>query len=132
MHTSITATYAAILALIMVALAINVTVHRVKLGVPLGDGGNPQMLRMIRLHANAVEYVPLAGLLMLIYELGGGWQPALHAAGIVLIVARLLQSWNMWSTEVAGFGRRSGQGLTWLTTAVLALLNLWQAAHFSA
>ena len=60
MSVSITALYAAILALIIVALGINVTVHRVKLRVSLGDGGNPTMLRMIRLHANAIEYIPLA------------------------------------------------------------------------
>jgi hypothetical protein len=129
MSVSITALYAAILAIIIVALAINVTIHRVKLGVPLGDGGNPQMLRMIRMHANAAEYVPLAGLLMLIYEIGGGWHTALHAAGIVLVIARLLQTWNMWETEIAGFGRRAGQSLTWLTIAILALLNLWQVAR---
>jgi uncharacterized membrane protein YecN with MAPEG domain len=129
MSITITALYAAILAVIVVALAINVTVHRVKLAVPLGDGGNPEMLRMIRLHANAAEYIPLACLLMLIYEIDGGTRLALHAAGIVLVVARLLQSWNMWETEVAGFGRRTGQGLTWLTIIALALLNLWQIAH---
>ena len=129
MSVSITALYAAILALIIVALAINVTVHRVKLSVPLGDGGNPQMLRMIRLHANAAEYVPLAGLLMLIYEIDGGWHVALHLAGVVLVVGRLLQTWNMWGTEIAGFGRRTGQSLTWLTITILALLNLWQFAR---
>jgi len=132
MHITITAFYAAILAIIMVALAINVTVHRVKLRVPLGDGGNPQMLRMIRLHGNAVEYVPLAVLLMLIYEIDSGGHKALHAAGIVLVIGRLLQIWNMWTTEVAGFGRRTGQSLNWLTIAVLALLNLWQIAHATA
>ena len=49
MPLSITALYAGILALILIALAINVTVHRVKLRVPLGDGGNAEMRRMIRL-----------------------------------------------------------------------------------
>ena len=131
MSISITAFYAGILALIIVALGINVTMHRVKLSVPLGDGSNAQMLSMIRLHGNAAEYVPLAGLLMLIYEIGGGWHMALHAAGIVLVVARLLQSWNMWETEIAGFGRRAGQGLTWLTIVVLALLDLWQVARIA-
>ena len=63
MSIMLTALYGAVLALIIIALGINVTVHRVKLKVPLGDGGNPQMLRMIRLHANAAEYVPLAVLL---------------------------------------------------------------------
>ena len=43
MMLSITALYAGILALIVVALAINVTVHRVKLRVPLGDGGNQDL-----------------------------------------------------------------------------------------
>ena len=48
------------LALIVRGAAVNVTVHRVKLRVPLGDGGNAQMLRMIRLHGNAAEYIPFA------------------------------------------------------------------------
>jgi uncharacterized membrane protein YecN with MAPEG domain len=121
---SVTALYAGILSLIMVALAINVTMHRAKLRVPMGDGGNPIMLRMIRLHGNAVEYLPLALVLMAIYEINGGW----HAAGIALIVGRILQSWNMWSTEIAGFGRISGQSLTWLTIIALALLNLTKLA----
>jgi hypothetical protein len=64
-----TALYAGILALIAIALAINVAVHRVKLRVPIGDGGNAEMRRMIRLHGNAAEYIPLAIVLMLIYEL---------------------------------------------------------------
>jgi hypothetical protein len=32
----------------------------------------------------------------------------------------------MWSSERPGFGRGSGQSLTWLTIAALALLNLWK------
>jgi len=128
MPLPITAAYASILALIMVALAINVTVHRAKLKVPLGDGGNPDMLRMIRLHGNAVEYLPLAIVLMALYEINGGWHWALNAIGIALIVARLLQSWNMWNTAIAGFGRISGQSLTWLSIAALAVLNLLKVA----
>ena len=124
MQLSITALYAGILALIFVALAINVTRHRVKFRVALGDGGNPAMLRMIRMHANAAEYIPFAVVLMALYEFNGGWHTALHIIGIVLIVARVLQSWNMWTTENAGFGRRAGQSLTWLSIVALALLNL--------
>jgi hypothetical protein len=128
MPVSVTALYAGILAIFVIALAINVTVHRARLRVSLGDGGNPVMLRMIRLHANAAEYVPLAIGLMLAYELNGGSHTALHIVGIVLIVARILQSWNMWVTEVAQFGRISGQTLTWLSIAALAVLNLWRVA----
>jgi uncharacterized membrane protein YecN with MAPEG domain len=92
MTGSITALYAGILALLIVALGISVTVHRVKLGVSLGDGDNPQMLRMIRLHGNAVEYIPIALVLMLVYEINGGWHMALHAAGVALVIGRLLQT----------------------------------------
>lgn len=124
MPLSITAIYAAILALIILALGINVTVHRVKLRISLGDGGNPQMLRMIRLHANAIEYIPLALLLMALYEFNGGWHAALHAVGIALIAGRLVQTAGMWSTEMPGLGRRIGQTLTWASLGALALLNL--------
>ena len=128
MPIAITALYAGILALVVVALGVNVTVHRVKLQVPLGDGGNPRMLRMIRLHGNAIEYVPLAVLLMLIYELNGGWHTALHIAGIALVVGRVLQTWGMWGTEMPGFGRGAGQTLTWVSIAALAVLNLARIA----
>ena len=124
MPIAITALYAGILALIIFALGINVTIHRVKFGVPLGDGGNPQMLRMIRLHGNACEYVPLAVFMMLIYEINGGWHMALHIAGIALVVGRIAQTWGMWATEAPNLGRQFGQSLTWLSIAALAVLNL--------
>jgi hypothetical protein len=116
------------LALLIVALSINVTQHRAKLKVGLGDGGNPIMLRMVRLHANAVEYTPIALLLMGVYELNGGPRLALHVAGIAFIVGRVLHMWGMWSTDQPNFGRVAGQSLTWLTIITLAVLNLWRLA----
>jgi uncharacterized protein len=128
MSVSITALYGAILGLIVIALAVNVTVHRVKLRVPLGDGGNAQMRRMIRLHGNAAEYIPLALALMLIYELNGGGPMALHIVGIALIAGRIIQTWGMWATDMTNIGRQIGQSLTWLSVASLAVLNLWKLA----
>ena len=128
MTLSITALYAGILALIVVALAINVTVHRAKLQVPLGDGGKPEMRRMIRLHGNAAEYIPLAIALMAIYELNGGGHTALHIVGIALIAGRVVQTWGMWTTDMPNIGRQFGQSLTWLSVAALAVLNLWKLA----
>jgi len=124
MSVSITALYAGILALIVIALAVNVTVHRVKLRVPLGDGGNVEMRRMIRLHGNAAEYIPLALVLMAIYELNSGSHTALHVIGITLIAGRVIQTWGMWATDMTNIGRQIGQSLTWLSVAALAVLNL--------
>ena len=126
MALAITALYAGILALIVIALAINVTAHRVKLRVPLGDGGNAQMRRMIRLHGNAAEYIPFAVLLMAIYELNGGAHMALHIIGIALVAGRVVQTWGMWATDMTNIGRQIGQSLTWLSLIALAVLNLWK------
>lgn len=128
MSVQITALYAGILALLLTVLAINVTVNRAKLKVTLGDGGNAQMLRMARIHGNSAEYLPIAIVLMGLYELDHGLPLPLHIAGIVLIVGRLLYAWGMWNTAEAGFGRVAGTSLTWLTIAALAVLNLWQVA----
>ena len=43
---------------------------------------------------------------------------------IALVAGRLIQTWAMWSTEVAGPARGVGQTLAWLSIALLALLNL--------
>ena len=126
MSVSITALYAGILALIVIALAINVTMHRVKLRVPLGDGGNAEMRRMIRLHGNAAEYIPLAIALMAIYELNGGGHTTLHIIGVALIAGRVIQTLGMWATDKTNIGRQIGQSLTWLSVIALAVLNLWK------
>ena len=126
MSVAITALYGAILGLIVIALAINVTAHRVKLRVPLGDGGHAQMRRMIRLHGNAAEYIPLALVLMAIYELNGGAHMTLHIVGIALVAGRLLQTAGMWTTDMPNIGRQIGQSLTWLSLIALAVLNLWK------
>jgi uncharacterized membrane protein YecN with MAPEG domain len=126
MPVVITAFYAAILALIVTALAANVTFHRVKLGVSLGDGGKPQMLRMIRIHANTVEYVPIGVMLMALYELDRGTPAVLHAAGIGLIACRVVFAAGTWNNDAPNRLRATGITLTWIIIAALAGLNLWQ------
>ncbi len=126
MPVAISALYAGILALLIVVLAMNVTVHRVTLRVSLGDGGKPQMQRMIRLHGSAIEYVPLGVLLMGLYELDGGSPFALHATGIALVLGRLLFVAGVWNNDAPNPIRATAAMLTWLVIAALAILNLWQ------
>jgi len=126
MSVSITALYAAIFALWLTALAINVTAHRVKFSVGVGDGGNPTMLRMIRLHANAAEYLPITLILMGVYEINGGSHLVLHLAGVAMILARLAHASALWRSPVAGPARQFGQGTTWIVIVALSLANLWK------
>ena len=124
MPVAVTALYAGILALIVTALAINVTAHRVS----LGDGGKPQMQRMIRIHGNTVEYLPLGIVLMGLYELNGGARLPLHACGIALILGRLLFIAGVWNSDGPNLVRATSMTVTWLAVAALAILNLWQIA----
>lgn len=126
MPVPVTALYAGIFGLLIVALGSNVTANRLKLRIMLGDGGNARLQRMIRIHGNTVENIPIALLLMGLYELDGGLAPVLHAAGVALIVGRLLYVAVLWRYERASPIRATGVILTWLVIGVLAILNLLQ------
>ncbi len=126
MSATITALYGGILALIIVIMGINVTIHRFRSGIMIGDGGEKRLRRMVRIHGNSVENIPLSVLLMGLYELDGGEKMVLHAAGISLIVGRVLFAVPLWSHDGPSPIRASGVTLTWGTTAVLAMLNILQ------
>lgn len=125
MIAPVTAEYAAILGIFLVLVGINVTIHRVRLKVPLGDGGNELMQRMIRIHGNASEYIPIALILMFFAEADGAGRLAIHIAGVALVAGRLLHAQGLWQSSLPDFGRGVGQTLTWLVIAGLGVLNLW-------
>ena len=84
--------------------------------------------RAIRAHANAVEYLPIALLLLLILELDQTRAWLLNLFGIVLIVGRILHAIGLSSTAGTSFGRFAGTALTMLVIILMALLLLWQFA----
>jgi len=124
----ITPFYAGLLALWFLVLSARV-VQRRQGGIFLGDGGDPQMLRVIRGHANFAEYVPLILLLMALLELGHTSSYFLHAAGIALLVARLLHGYALSFTQKFRFGRFYGAGLTLLVLLACGVLCVWQGIH---
>ncbi len=124
----VTPLYAGLLVLWYLLLSARV-INRRGQGIPLGDGGDPGMLRLIRGHANFAEYVPLALLLMAILELSRFSIYVLHALGITLLVARLLHGYALSFTTQFKFGRVGGAALTFgvlLVAAVLCLYQAWQ------
>ena len=121
----ITAFYAGLLGLAYLALGLRVVQFR-RRGIPLGDGGDPKMVRLIRGHANFAEYVPLILVLMLMLELGRTSLYVLHALGITLLAGRLLHGYSLSFTMHFRFGRFWGAALTFGVLLVAALLCLWQ------
>ena len=116
--------YAGLLGLIYVPLGIRIALMRKKFRVGIGDGGNPDLARAIRVHGNFMEYVPLALVLLFAVELQGApaWQA--HALGLALLGARLLHIFGLGSSIGVTIGRTAGMTLTWamiLVTSILAI-----------
>ena len=88
----ITSLYAAILAMLFVVLAIRVISVRRSARVALGDGGEAQLLRRIRVHGNFAEYAPLAIILVGLAESLRTPALVLHGLGIILVVGRIVHA----------------------------------------
>jgi uncharacterized protein len=123
MSVPITALYAAFCGVLIVILALFVVRIRRRERVGLSDGGNAKLARAIAVHRNAIEYVPIALVLFLIFELNGGQSWLLHAFGIILIVSRLLHAWGLSRHSGHSFGRYFGTAGTWVVILGLAGMN---------
>lgn len=114
--------YVALGSLLILALAIRVMWLRNTHRVGLGAGGHADLARAIRAHANAVEYLPIALLLLEMLALEQTRPDLLHAFGIVLIVARVLHAVGLSANPGRSFGRVVGIGLTVLVMLAMAVL----------
>ena len=122
----VTPLYAGLLVVVFIVLSLRVIQGRQR-GIPLGDGGNPKMMRLIRGHANFAEYVPLILLMMGFLEAGHTSIYILHALGITLLVSRLLHGYALSFTDRFRFGRTWGAGLTFAVLGISGVLCLLQA-----
>jgi uncharacterized membrane protein YecN with MAPEG domain len=125
MKTSVTALYAALAGFMVLGLAGLVVRARWRYGTSLGIGTEPGMERAVRVHANFIEYVPLALLLLLVAELNGISASLLHAAGILLLVSRTLHAYGLSQRSGRSFGRFYGTAGTWLTLLLLSASLLY-------
>jgi uncharacterized membrane protein YecN with MAPEG domain len=86
---SITPIYIAILGLIFIPITLRAGLYRVKNGISIGTGDNPEMLRRIRGQGNFIETVPMALFLFVAMELVGAKDAWLHVLCIALILGRI-------------------------------------------
>lgn len=122
---AIAALYAALVVVLLLVLAVPISRLRRASGVGLGDGGNRELARAIRAHANLLEWGVPAIVLLLIAELTRAPVFLLHGCGIVLIVGRVLHAFGLSRSSGYSFGRFVGTALTWAVLLVLAGWNLW-------
>ena len=87
---TVTPLYAAVLGIVFLVLSVRVLRLRRCKQIAIGDAGDEEMLRAMRVHSNFAEYAPFTLLLILMLESTGvapGW---VHALCLSLLVGRLV------------------------------------------
>ncbi|MDX1444196.1 MAG: MAPEG family protein [Gammaproteobacteria bacterium] len=125
MPVPITAFYAALFGLLLIAVSARIPVWRRRLKVGIGSGGDEMLARLIRVHGNFTEYVPTSLILLVLNELNGSPMVLLHGAGITLLVGRIIHAFGLTSSSGYSSGRFWGTSLTWLVILVLSLQLLY-------
>jgi len=117
--------YAALLAFFYVYLSARTIGVRLKAKISIGDGGDDEMLRAMRMHANFAEYAPITLILLAFLDLQGGPIWLLHTLGVLFVLARLSHAYGISSVQAPGKFRVAGMAGTFTTIAVSAawLLN---------
>lgn len=120
----VTPLYAALLALIFVALSVRTIRLRRRYRVAIGDGGNEPLKRAARVHANFAEYVPLALLLVYFAENGGAPALLIHALSGALVCGRLSHAWGVSQPRENFRFRVTGMVLTFIVIITAGLFLL--------
>lgn len=120
----VTALYAGVCALLLLVYASLISRYRMKFRVGLGDGGNAELARAIRVHGNAVEWMLPMLLLLLIAELNHTSHLLLHICGAAFVLARIAHAVGLTRRSGESPGRKFGTMVSWTVIAVLAVLNI--------
>lgn len=119
--------YAGLAGLLNLWLIWGVVEQRRQHRIGLGDGGNEMLLRRMRVHANAMENLPLQLILLVLLDASGGPAWAVHAGGVAIILGRVLHMLGMGGRSGYSFGRFHGTLLSMVATLVLSLALLFRA-----
>lgn len=122
---TITALYAGLLGLLSMVIAFKAGSLRGKKNIPIGDGGDRELLLAMRRHSNFIEYVPLALILIGVLELNHVKPMVLHALGAALVIARVSHAFGLKPDKLQVPARFIGASLTAL---VVVVASVWAIA----
>lgn len=124
---TVTPAFAVPLVVLVIGLVLRVVYLRRRYGVGIGSGDHRDLSRAIRAHANAMETIPLALVLMLIAELAGAGQTLLLAGGSVLVVGRCIHAFGLSAHAGYSFGRFFGMIMTIAAMLIFAAAGIYHA-----
>ncbi|MFA0810077.1 MAPEG family protein [Microbulbifer epialgicus] len=121
----VTALYTSLCAFLIVYLALRVVQFRRTKRVGIGTGDDRSNEVRVRVHANAVEYTPIALLLLLVAELGGLSHVWLHVFGISFVLSRIFHAYGLTAGKGGThMGRFWGTLISWVVILALAVVNI--------
>lgn len=115
--------YAVLGALLILRLSLHVVKLRNQYRVSVGDGGFSELQTAIRVHGNAIEYIPISLILLLLMEMNGAKVWMIHVCGILLIASRMLHSYGLKNHDYSQ--RRMGMIGTYLALALMVIANAY-------
>jgi len=113
------------MALLVIRLALKVVKFRRTSKVGIGDGECIEGALAVRTHANALENIPLALILLGLLELQQAEKYGLMGLASMLIIGRILHASGLSKHQGTSFGRFYGTLATWimiLTSAVYLIV----------
>ncbi|WP_394558939.1 MAPEG family protein [Aquipseudomonas alcaligenes] len=114
---------AAILALLLIALSLNISRLRMRHQVAFGDGGKPDLTKAVRAHGNSLEQSVLFIVLLYLGEATGQIGGPLTAAlGFAFIMLRLLYCTGLFARIL--LLRQASHALTMLVLLAVTLFLL--------
>jgi uncharacterized membrane protein YecN with MAPEG domain len=121
----ITALYAGLLALILIALGAMIGPLRMSTGISILHGDNMALATRIRRHGNFTEGVPFALILLAALELNGASPAWLHGLGIALVLSRIAHPIGLQHDNMRNPLRVLGALGTILVTLIAAVMLIW-------
>ncbi len=115
------AIYASLLALLICWLSLHVIKARRRNKIRDGDGGNKELQIAMAAQANAIEYIPIALLLLFALEYNEANIWVIHSLGMVFAAGRLIHARALLSEDLKK--RVLGMKITIYTLISLAILN---------
>lgn len=119
----VSALYIVLGALLLIKLSYDVVKLRMQYCVTYGDGGFYELQTAIRVHGNAVEYIPIATVLLVMMEMNGAEIWMIHICGLLLMAGRLVHCYGLRNREISQ--RRSGMAATYLALMLMISANIF-------
>jgi uncharacterized membrane protein YecN with MAPEG domain len=122
-----TGIYAGLCGVLLVLLYLRISQRRLVTKIGLGSGGDADLERRIRAHGNFIESVPMALLLLFLFEHAGADPIYIHTFGILLVVSRIAHAHGLSKTAGRSIGRFYGSIGTVLAIGGLSIALLARA-----